>query len=93
MRRLVLTIALFSLPALADERPRITIRVGEEKPLCTGGTCYAPICDDPSVAVVSAEGNAVVRGVAPGKTLCSVNTGFGRQVYEVVVSAPSRAER
>ncbi len=92
MRRVILVVALLSFPAFADEPRQITIRVGEQKPLCQG-TCYAPICDDPSVAVISSEGTAVVRGVGPGKTLCSVNTGSGRQVYEIVVSAPEREKR
>jgi hypothetical protein len=88
-RIIVLAVALLSLPALADEPLRVEIRVGEEKPLCHGGMCHAPICDDSSVAKVSADGRAVLRGVAPGKTLCSVDTGFGRQVYEVLVTAAS----
>ncbi len=89
MRNALLAVALLALPALADEPPRIEIRVGEEKPLCHGGTCYGPRCDDPSVAVVSADAKAVLRGVGPGKTICSVDTGFGRQVYAVVVKAAS----
>ncbi len=87
MRHVLLALALLSLPVLADEPPRIEIRVGEEKQLCQGGTCHTPICDDPSVAVISADARAVLRGVGPGKTLCSVSTGYSRQVYEVVVTA------
>lgn len=77
-------LAAAAAPAHADEPPVITIGVGEERVL--GG--LNPICDDPGVAWISADGKGVLHGVKEGSTLCSVGRGreIGvRQVYRVVV--------
>jgi hypothetical protein len=84
---LILAALALAAPALPDDGlVKIRLRVGEQRAL--GG--HAPICDDPGVAVISAEGAGVLRAVGPGKTLCSLATlqGGTRQVYEVTVTAP-----
>ncbi len=90
MRTLIPVLAAIALPALAGEPKLVTLKVGEEVAL--GGNY--PICDAPSVAVISADGRGILKGVGAGETLCSVTTAYGqRQVYKVVVrpkDAPAR---
>ena len=89
--------ALFALVALlaaeADAPYPLTVRAGQTLALCKTNTisCPAasPICDDTSIvdAHVEAEG-LVLRGVKPGKTLCSAASDAGRgprRVYAVTV--------
>ncbi len=79
---IVLLLLLASpLSIRAEGRDRITLRVGERKTL--GG--YAPICDDPAVAIISAEGGGVLVARGEGKTTCSVQQPGGRRIVEVVV--------
>jgi hypothetical protein len=83
MRALFVAVSLLAAAhAFAEEPNAVKIAVGEERPLGVG---YAPICDDPSVATLSAEGAGVLRGVKPGKTLCSLQRAGGRFVYSVTV--------
>jgi hypothetical protein len=79
--------ALLAAPgAGADEPRKVTLEVGASQPL--GG--YAALCDDATVVSVTLGAQAVVKGLKPGRTLCSVTTTAGgvRQVYEVVVVGP-----
>jgi hypothetical protein len=72
----------------ADEPKVIELKVGEQVAL--GGS--NPICDDPKVAWISADGAGVLHGVKAGTTLCSIGmrAGLGtRQVYRVIVIAPA----
>lgn len=67
----------------SDRPRRIELTVGEEVSV---GYITAPICDAPRIAVLSAEGNGVIKAVGVGTTLCSGETPVGlRQVFEVVV--------
>lgn len=112
MRCVLLVAALLgALPAVGlaappDEPYPLTLQVGEEIALSKTGTIEgqagAPICDDLKVAtaVAGADGLAI-KGVGPGKTLCSVASGSGmglRRVYRITViakdpSAPKPAKR
>lgn len=86
---LALSLCLSSL-ALAQD-PAVTLKklelkVGEEANL---GFLSTPICDDPKVAVLSADGEGKLKAVGEGKTFCSGATVMLlRQVYEVTVKAP-----
>ncbi len=85
MKRLVLAVLCAGV-ALAEDAPRIVIRQGEERPMNTVPR-WQPNCDDPSVAWISADGKAILKGVKPGKTLCSLADDGGRRfVWEVVVA-------
>ncbi len=81
--RLALIVFLLASPLAprADGPERITLHPGERKTL--GG--YAPICDDPAVAIITAEGGGVLVAKGEGKTTCSVQQPGGRRVVEVVV--------
>jgi hypothetical protein len=77
------------LAAGADDQPApIEVEVGQTFNVCKAKLIVCPvstsICDDPKVAVVEngAEG-AVVRGVAPGTTLCSVR-GPGAALFRLM---------
>ena len=75
-----------------DEPPSIDLKVGEAKNLCENKLVVCPvssfICDDPKVATIEygPEG-ALLRGVSPGTTLCSV-LGYGafRRVIRATVN-------
>jgi hypothetical protein len=95
MRKYLLAVLFFAMPVLADESTqsgtsgplRVKIEVGEKKAVCPD--CLSPICDNPGVAVLSAEGAGVVTGVGPGKTLCSAKPAAGpRRLFEIEVSVP-----
>ncbi len=83
MTRLAAALLLLAAPLVlrADGPDRITLRVGEQRTL--GG--YAPVCDDPAVAIITADGGGVLVAKGVGKTLCSVQQTGMRHVYEVVV--------
>jgi hypothetical protein len=76
----------------------LTVKVGQVVSLCATGTIVCPagvaICDDPSVAVPgTAEGGLVLRGVKPGKTLCSARSAQGLgalRLYRVEVVEAKR---
>jgi hypothetical protein len=76
----VLLASLVVSPAVAQDAPTIRIEVGAEVRL--GGS--NPICDDPSVAWISADGAGVLHAVKVGTTTCAVGLG-NRRVYRVVV--------
>lgn len=89
MRPLLLAFLLaLGVPAYGGDGPRvISLKVGEARSL-GGGT--SPICDDPRVAVITADGRAVLEGIGPGETLCSVappSSPGVRTLYRVVVAA------
>ncbi len=87
MKRFALAILLVGT-ALAAPPPRVEIQAGEARPMNTVPR-WQPNCDDPSVAWISADGKAVLHGVKPGKTLCSLaDDGGQRFVWEIVVTAP-----
>lgn len=87
MRSLSLAVLLTCFaPALAaaDDAEVVRLRVGETK---AGVGTVRPMCDAPTVAVIS-EGS--IRAVGPGETVCSVATVAAqgmRRVYRVVVTA------
>ena len=73
--------------AVADEPPRIELKIGEERT----GLGIMPRCDDFTVVAITADGHGL-RGVKPGTTICSFDvTGGGgaRRVWRVVVLEPS----
>lgn len=92
MRKLALAalLLLAAGPALAgdDVSSEIQLEVGEVVPL----TGFRPICDDPSIAVITAEGKGTLKGVKVGTTLCSVSVGnpMGqRRILRIVVVPPA----
>jgi hypothetical protein len=94
MRPLLLASLLaLAAPALAaDAPPVISLKVGEKRSL-GGGTL--PICDDPHVAVITADGRAILQGIGPGETLCSVappSSPGVRTLYRVVVAVDAPAK-
>ena len=79
-------LVLLGAPAVASAQEVVVeLRVGEQR---KGVASDRPICDNPSVAVIS---GGVLRAVGPGETLCSAtpvqNQGI-RVVYRVVVTRP-----
>jgi hypothetical protein len=90
MRSLFVTALLALLPAaaLAEGPTRLDMQVGDERPFAG----FRPICDDPSIATITAEGKGVLKALKVGETLCSASAGTAlgqRTVYKVVVSARS----
>ncbi len=90
------TVAVLLLGAAlvrADEPTPITVVVGEAVNVCKAGLIVCPvssfICDDAKVAVVEngAEG-AMLKGLSPGTTLCSVrgHGGAFRRLIRVTVT-------
>jgi hypothetical protein len=77
----------------ADEPTPISVAVGGTVNVCKAGLIVCPvsssICDDAKVAVIEngTEG-AVVKGVSPGTTLCSVrgHGGAFRRLIRVTVT-------
>lgn len=100
----VVLLAAFAAPgrtqapdAAADAYP-LTLAVGESVALCDTGTLLCPAagtrCDDLSVVGVGADPRGpVLKGLAPGTTLCSAATASGqgpRRVYRVTVKPKRR---
>jgi len=89
MRRLLLSlVACGAALAAAQGATPVALRSGETLALCTAGlfTCPASafLCDDPKVAVIeNGPDGALLRGVSPGTTLCSV-FGFERASHAVL---------
>jgi hypothetical protein len=91
---LVLALAAAGL-ARADEAPRdepdrLEVRAGESVAMCGRVACPAVgTCDDPRVATPDGSpAGLVIRGVAPGTTLCSAASASGagpRRVFRVTV--------
>jgi hypothetical protein len=78
--------ALLAAPALAEEPPKLLLRVGDQARV--GG--YAGMCDDLSVATITLDASAVITAVKPGTTICSSRLTGGRQVLRVVVEGPAK---
>lgn len=85
-------------PARADDATPVTIVVGAALNLCTAGLVQCPVgtflCDDPKVALVENEPQgAVLRGIAPGATVCAVASAAGafRRTLHVTVVTPKPA--
>jgi hypothetical protein len=72
----------------ADASPaEIRVEVGQDVPL----TGFRPICDDPSIATITAEGKGQLRALKVGETTCSVSVGSAlgqRRIYRIVVVPP-----
>ncbi len=75
-----------------DEPDRLEVRVGESVALCRTGRVACPAigtCDDPRVATPDGSPDGlVIRGVAPGTTLCGAASASGagqRRVFRVTV--------
>jgi hypothetical protein len=96
--RSALTVAAIGLLAAglarADGPTAVSLRVGDQVNVCKSGLSVCPVssflCDDPKIAIVEngAEG-AVLKGLSPGTTLCSL-LGYAtasRRVIQVTVSA------
>lgn len=82
------TLSLLALPARAEDgAKKLQLKVGEVQPL----TGFRPLCDDPSIVEIDANGKGLIKGLKPGTTLCSVSIGSPlgtRQVYQVIVVPP-----
>lgn len=79
-------LALAPLASRADQPPTVEVMVGESRPLGGAGAR----CDDLAVVSVTIGPQAVVTGLKPGRTLCSVavgGAGGARRVFQVVVLA------
>jgi hypothetical protein len=98
--RLLLLVVLVAAPLVRadgpprDEPERLTIRAGEAIALCKTGRATCPAvgtCDDTAVAAPDGSPDGLVlRGVAPGTTLCSAASASGagpRRVFRVTVVA------
>jgi len=69
----------------------VQLFVGQRARLCPGGNCRSPICDEPEVATVTADGSGVLEARKAGVTICSVDYGLGqRRVIQVEVMPRSR---
>jgi len=90
MRTLALVplLAFLALPAAAEDGPAVLkIEIGKEAAI----SGYRPICDDPSIATVTAEGRGTLKALKIGETTCSwsVGTPLGmRRIVRVVVVPP-----
>jgi hypothetical protein len=86
MRTLAIALTLAAIlpsAAPAEEPPVVEVEVGAEKALGPG---TAPICDDPQVAWISADGSGLLHAVEVGSTVCSLMTGGGaRRVFQIEV--------
>ncbi len=88
--RLLLLAALLLLPpalTLAEEPERIVLEEGKERSI----TGFRPMCDDPSIVSIVAEGKGTMKGLKVGETVCSISRGSPlgqRTVYRVVVVKP-----
>lgn len=86
MRPILLAVlAVVAAPAVASAEEIVRLKVGESKP---GVGTERPICDAPTVAVIS---GGVLQAVGPGETLCSAATFQAqgtRRVYRVIVTRP-----
>ncbi len=84
MTRAALALLLLAIPLAprAGGPERIELRVGERKAMGAG---FAPVCDDPAVAIISADGGGTLVAKGEGRTLCSLQMAGGRRVFEVVV--------
>jgi hypothetical protein len=88
MRRILLALAaLLAAPTAVPAQEVVRLEVGETLP---GVGSERPICDAPSVAVIT---GGVLRAVGVGETVCSasslLNPGV-RRIYRVVVTAPQK---
>ncbi len=75
---------LLPAPALAQEPERIRLELGEERSI----TGFRPLCDDPSIVSIVAEGKGTIKGLKTGETICSISRGSPlgqRTVYRVIV--------
>ncbi len=100
-RTLTMAVALLAAGlALAEDRRDdegtvpIDLAVGRTFDVCEAKLILCPVthsvCDDPNVAVVEFErGHVVLKGVAPGTTLCSVR---GQGAFRVVMRVAVRGE-
>jgi hypothetical protein len=91
---LALALLLFPRAVRADQPPTVEVTVGDSRPLGGAGAR----CDDLAVVSVTLGVQAVVTGLKPGRTLCSVavgGPGGARRVFQVVVlaAAPRPPER
>ncbi len=77
----------------ADDAIPVALDAGEARNLCAIAPCPAREfrCDDPSVArIENGPDGAVLRGVAPGTTLCAATPTTGpRRILRVTVRGPS----
>jgi hypothetical protein len=90
MRSLAAAALLALAVPAADELPTIALEVGEERT----GLGIMPRCDDLGVVAITADGRGV-RGLRPGRTICSFDRSGGggaRHVYRIVVTAPKPKE-
>ncbi len=101
MRPIVLCAVALStaalVPARAEDGIAVSLDAGSKKNLCASGIVPCPassfLCDDPKVATIEyGPDGAVLRGIAPGTTLCAVSGSAGnRRLLRVTVSAPKPA--
>lgn len=86
MRPILLAVLVVAAsPAVASAEEIVRLKVGESKP---GVGTERPICDAPTVAVIT---GGVLQAVGPGETLCSVTLVQAqgiRRVYRVIVTPP-----
>lgn len=98
MRPVLLAAALVvaaALPAHAEDGTPVEVEVGRKIVLCKEGLAVCPagvlLCDDPRVASIeNGPDGPELKGISPGKTLCSVSGPGGafRRVLRVTVTRP-----
>jgi hypothetical protein len=73
-------------PAATDDGTvRLVLEVGQRATV--GGASGK--CDDPGVATITLDAQAVITAVKPGRTTCSARVGGLLRVYDVKVVAPT----
>jgi hypothetical protein len=86
----------FSPVARADEPTPVSVSAGEALNVCQAGLVHCPVssflCDDPKVAIVeNGPDGAVLKGISPGTTLCSL-LGFERAFRRVIRVTVSKGD-
>jgi hypothetical protein len=75
-------------PAAADDGAvKLVLEVGQRATV--GGASGK--CDDPGIATITLDAQAVITAVKPGRTTCSARVGGFLHVYDVKVVAPGGA--
>ena len=72
-------------PAAADDGTvKLVLEVGQRATV--GGASGK--CDDPGIATITLDAQAVITALRPGRTTCSARVGGLLRVYDVTVTAP-----
>jgi hypothetical protein len=82
----VTLLALGASPAQAEDGTvQLVLEVGQKATV--GGASGK--CDDPGIATITLDAQAVITALRPGRTTCSARVGGFLRVYDVKVVAPT----